>query len=174
MKRGRKRFTLIELLTVVVVVTLLVAMMMPALSAARERARAVECMGNLKQIGVAYFIYVDDYNGVVPQNKDVGPSDDPDVPAGQGIPEGMNALQYLDQEYIGETRIFVCPTPNPVGNDLKALTPSPDNPHKSLATYYGINGHFENHGYNAFGWVSRQDGELHSLSSFKKVRFEAK
>ena len=58
--QGKACFTLIELLVVIAIIAILAAMLLPALSAARERAKAAQCTSNLKQIGLAHIAYASD------------------------------------------------------------------------------------------------------------------
>lgn len=66
-QRKNKAFTLIELLVVIAIIAILMGILMPALKAAKDGARKTKCMNNLRQIGMAVFVYANDNRGLVPQ-----------------------------------------------------------------------------------------------------------
>lgn len=63
--RKRKSFTLIELLIAIAIIAILAAMLLPALSKARDKAKAISCINQQKQLGLVSNMYAGDYNGYV-------------------------------------------------------------------------------------------------------------
>jgi prepilin-type N-terminal cleavage/methylation domain-containing protein len=88
--RARSRaFTLIELLVVIAIIAILAAILFPVFSRAREKARQISCLSNLKQMGLAFFMYNADYDETYVTN-----------------PQWKTKLQ----PYIRNTQINVCPS----------------------------------------------------------------
>jgi prepilin-type N-terminal cleavage/methylation domain-containing protein/prepilin-type processing-associated H-X9-DG protein len=66
MSKSRKGFTLVELLVVIAIIAILIALLLPALNKAREQAKQVSCLANVRQFGVSMRLYGNDYQDYIP------------------------------------------------------------------------------------------------------------
>jgi prepilin-type N-terminal cleavage/methylation domain-containing protein/prepilin-type processing-associated H-X9-DG protein len=101
MRLNRRFFTLIELLTVISIISILAALLLPTLGKARKRAKLTQCMSNLKQIGTSFASYMIDYNDVFPVAAQK-PTIDGSTPP---LPRIADALL----PYAGSKNVFRCP-----------------------------------------------------------------
>ncbi len=69
MKKGLRNFTLVELLVVIAIIAILASMLLPALSRAREQAKSIKCLAQLKQFGVYFGMYADTHNGWIHESR---------------------------------------------------------------------------------------------------------
>ncbi len=141
-RNNQKGFTLIELLVVIAIIAILAAMLLPALSSAREAGRSAACINNLKQFGIALTLYADDNDGKYP---------DPagwlfDPPGSRDLTTGA-MFKYLQTQAI-----YMCPT-----DAVRPERQSRENPRGLNNFSYSIN-------YNTSSVVGGQ--------CFKGSRFE--
>lgn len=94
-----KKFTLIELLIVIAIISILAAMLLPALNQAWEKANAMQCISNQKQIGFGFSMYHDNWQGF--------------LPTARGYAAGVNGSDggwLLDiHPYLNQMKVFHCP-----------------------------------------------------------------
>lgn len=67
-RRARDGFTLIELLVVIAIIAILAGMLLPGLARARVKAQGIQCLNNLRQLGLGWMLYVDENQGRLPPN----------------------------------------------------------------------------------------------------------
>ena len=141
-RRWLRAFTLIELLVVIAIIASLAAILFPVFSQAREKARQAACSSNLRQIGLAFGMYVQDYDERLPDRRDLKIS----LPGGfrpwatwpPSDPRAGWAALAMDP-YVKNQGIWACPsvagsTLGSVVQVVQHLTPAPGSP----ATYYWL------------------------------------
>ena len=99
-----KKFTLIELLVVIAIIAILAAMLLPALSNAKEKANAIKCTGNLRSLGQIMSLYCNDYGFYTPL--DAGP--------GQNFWNQTIAEYNSSASYLKADSLAYCPKTKPL------------------------------------------------------------
>lgn len=105
MKKPRHGFTLIELLVVIAIIAILAAILFPVFAQAREKARAIACLSNSRQIGMAMVMYIQDFDEWTPSyDKHLI------LPGGVNPAVGFkNNWDNLLQPYMSSWNVMVCP-----------------------------------------------------------------
>jgi len=98
-----RSFTLIELLVVMAILGVLAGLLLPALGRAREAARATACLSNLRQIGIALQLYVNDHHNRLPVMRD--------RPLGTNAPaaDPLPSVDMVLSNELGDIRVLRCP-----------------------------------------------------------------
>ncbi len=139
--RTRAAFTLIELLVVIAVIAVLAALLLPALARARERGQEADCLSNLKQIGLAFEMYLNDSAQHFPDRRDLKSS----LPGGYhpwttwppSDPRAGWAATVFQSEN-SDFNIWSCPAAvtSQVGNIIQSLQATSDLTNAPLCRYW--------------------------------------
>lgn len=135
----KRAFTLIELLVVIAIIAILAAILFPVFSSAKRAAKSSACLSNMKQLGTAFTLYLNDSDGQYPtcdndKAKISGQPPDPETPEADGPPERDWTIST--QPYIKNFQIFRC------GEDISKAPADPQNPDltNEYRSSYTVNG----------------------------------
>jgi prepilin-type N-terminal cleavage/methylation domain-containing protein len=154
---GRRGFTLVELLAVMAIISILAALLLPAISKARFEARVVQCKSNLRNVGQAIQMYSGYFNGWMPIDGDA------QVPATSGrittsnlyngvtlhtalppaLPTqkhlaGLGLLTMLNNQFIGDPKVLFCPDDGRIdqNSEMYKLKTMPNNDYAACSYVY--------------------------------------
>ena len=140
-RRNQPGFTLIELLIVIAIIGVLASLLLPVLNRARQKGQRTVCLGNLRQIGYAFRLYLDDHEDQFPDRRDLKAN----LPGGYrpwtswppSDPRGGWAALVL-QDDDATYSLWSCPTAidSPVGNVVQVTQAISDDTNAPIARYW--------------------------------------
>lgn len=170
----KSMFTLIELLVVIAIIAILAAILMPALSSARERGKSAQCLNNQKQLGLANHAYMSDFNSWYHptfMHSDAADKNQCDRYIGNPVTGNKNSgtcywvyymgssrlrskqLKYLAADINNKNTVFTCPSDNdPIG--LKSATSQTDTVYYSYSVNTFISGNYKSSTWDGI-WLNQ-------------------
>jgi prepilin-type N-terminal cleavage/methylation domain-containing protein len=112
-RSGRRAFTLIELLVVIAIIAIIAAILLPVLSQAKKRAWTIQCLSNLRQIGVAMRGFADDNGQLYPESGG-------DIPWG-AVDSSTGKASWMEQilANVQNTNVYNCPANAQLPGDMQ-------------------------------------------------------
>lgn len=159
---GRLAFTLLELLTVVAIIAVLAALLLPTLSKAKASARRTQCLSNLKQASMGVLMYADDHHQRLPGRSGVASS-----------VSGWHAYKSLVKPYVNLTgpspshdALFVCPA--------DTFHYDAEDRRVSFGQHEEARTDFSSYAFNNANLINRQAGwkypnELHGVGQIREI-----
>jgi prepilin-type N-terminal cleavage/methylation domain-containing protein/prepilin-type processing-associated H-X9-DG protein len=156
--RALRAFTLIELLVVIAIIAILAAMLLPALARAKETAKRISCLNNLRQFGLAQQMYSNDFNGQFPHR------------GGGGAQPDRWPTQMIDS-YGHNLKMLVCPS-DPTNTPMTYGTDAVDYPADVAPRSYLLNGFNDYYsqalGISSSSWIALESAMISGNVSFKQ------
>jgi prepilin-type N-terminal cleavage/methylation domain-containing protein len=150
-KNTQSAFTLIELLVVIAIIAMLLSILMPALGRAKDQARSVVCRSNLKQWGLIWKLYTDDYNSSFsdPFNFPVDYTPAGKYPRGQWI---VGLREYIEEDLV---KILICPSASKEWSDTTTDFGATNYAYRSGAWVAGGGAELASYGFNCWSYSPR-------------------
>ncbi|HAB15529.1 MAG TPA: type II secretion system protein [Verrucomicrobiota bacterium] len=157
--RRRSGFTLIELLVVIAIIAILAGMLLPALAKAKSKSHQVACLVNTKTLGLATFMYLQDFGKPVPYN-------------GNPTPTMDNALwvTVLATNYGGINKARICPSAPPAAKKSKRRHGSSGSLDQTWL-WTGSKGYDYEGSYVFNGWFYGDDDPYFSTPAYKPKKY---